>query len=44
MWNLNFISENDFKKHVVETIKKYGEKLESFNWLCSLKWLLASLR
>ena len=31
MWNLNFISENDFKKHVVETIKKYGEKLESFN-------------
>ena len=30
-WNLSFISENNFKKHVQETILKYGEKLESFD-------------
>lgn len=30
-WNLNFISEEDFKKHVQETILKYGEKLEPFD-------------
>ena len=28
-WNLDFISEEDFKKHVRATIMKYGEKLES---------------
>ncbi len=31
MWNLSFISEQDFKNHVQDTIKKYGEKLESFD-------------
>lgn len=30
-WNLDFISEEDFKKHVQDTILKYGEKLESFD-------------
>ena len=29
-WNLDFISEEDFKKHVRATIMKYGEKLESY--------------
>lgn len=31
MWNLKFISENDFKNHVKETIEKYDEKLNSFD-------------
>lgn len=31
MWDLNFISEDDFVKHVKATIEKYGEKLESFD-------------
>lgn len=31
MWNLSFISENDFYNHVQDTIRKYGEKLESFD-------------
>lgn len=31
MWNLSFISEDDFTKHVKATIEKYGEKLESFD-------------
>ena len=30
-WNLNFISEEDFKKHVRATIMKYGEKLKSYD-------------
>ena len=30
-WNLDFISEENFKKHVRATILKYGEKLESFD-------------
>lgn len=30
-WNLNFITEEDFRKHVEATIEKYGEKLESFD-------------
>lgn len=30
-WNLDFITENDFKNHVKATIDKYGEKLESFD-------------
>lgn len=30
-WNLSFISEKDFEKHVKATIDKYGEKLESFD-------------
>lgn len=30
-WNLNYISEEQFIKHVKDTIDKYGEKLESFN-------------
>ena len=31
MWNLRFISEEDFINHVKITIEKYGEKLKSFN-------------
>ena len=31
MWNLSFISEEDFNNHVKATIGKYGEKLESFD-------------
>ena len=31
MWNLSFISEEDFTRHVKKTIGKYGEKLESFD-------------
>lgn len=31
MWNLQFINEEDFTKHVISTIEKYGEKLESFD-------------
>lgn len=31
MWNLSFISEEDFTTHVKATIEKYGEKLESFD-------------
>lgn len=31
MWNLSFISEEDFTNHVRATIEKYGEKLESFD-------------
>ncbi len=30
-WNLSFISEEDFSNHVKETIRKYGEKLKSFD-------------
>ena len=30
-WDLAFILEEDFKKHVQETIKKYGEKLKSYD-------------
>ncbi len=31
MWPLSFIDEDNFKYHVKETIKKYGDKLESFD-------------
>lgn len=31
MWSLSYISEEDFTNHVRATIKKYGEKLESFD-------------
>lgn len=31
MWNLSFISEEDFRNHVIATIEKYGEKLDSFD-------------
>mgnify|MGYP002624310373 CR=1 FL=1 len=31
MWNINFISENDFTEHVKNTIKNYGEKLKPFD-------------
>ena len=31
MWNLTFITEEDFTNHVKFTIEKYGEKLESFD-------------
>ena len=30
-WDLAFISEDNFKKHVQATILKYGEKLDSFD-------------
>lgn len=30
-WKLQFISEEDFTKHVEATIEKYGEKLQSFD-------------
>ena len=30
-WPLRFISEEEFKSHVVATIEKYGEKLDSFD-------------
>ena len=30
-WELNFISEEEFKSHVRETIMKYGEKLKSYD-------------
>lgn len=30
-WPLNFITEEEFKNHVVSTIEKYGEKLDSFD-------------
>jgi hypothetical protein len=30
-WELSFISEENFKKHVRATIMKYGEKLKSFD-------------
>lgn len=31
MWPLSFISEEDFRNHVIATIEKYGEKLDSFD-------------
>ena len=31
MWNLTFITEEDFTNLVKSTIEKYGEKLESFD-------------
>lgn len=31
MWPLSFITEEDLTKHVEETIKKYGKKLQPFN-------------
>ena len=31
MWPLSFITETDFENHVKATIKKYGDKLESFD-------------
>ena len=30
-WNLDFITEEQFKCHVRATIMKYGEKLESYD-------------
>ena len=30
-WNLDFITEKEFKSHVRSTIMKYGEKLESYD-------------
>ena len=30
-WPLTFITEEEFKNHVIATIQKYGEKLESFD-------------
>lgn len=40
MWNLSFITEQDFTDHVKATIEKYGEKLESFDLIGSIKTLL----
>lgn len=30
-WDINFISQEDFTEHVKATIKKYGDKLESYD-------------
>lgn len=30
-WPLTFISEADFRNHVIATIEKYGEKLDSYD-------------
>ena len=30
-WGISFITEQEFKEHVCSTIRKYGDKLESFN-------------
>lgn len=30
-WNIDFISQEDFKKHVANTIRHYGKKLESYD-------------
>lgn len=30
-WTLPFISEEDFRNHVIATIEKYGEKLDSYD-------------
>jgi hypothetical protein len=30
-WNIDFISHDDFKKHVAKTIERYGDKLESYD-------------
>ena len=32
-WPLTFISEADFRNHVIATIEKYGEKLDSYDIL-----------
>lgn len=31
MWELDFISEADFRKHVANTIKQYGDKLKPYD-------------
>ena len=31
MWELSFIAENDFKEHIRDTIKQYGEKLNTYD-------------
>ena len=31
MWELSFISEQDFRKHVENTVAHYGEKLVTYN-------------
>lgn len=31
MWELDFISEQDFKQHVQNTIQNYGEKLAPYD-------------
>lgn len=31
MWDISFISEEDFTSHVENTIEKYGSKLISFD-------------
>ncbi len=31
IWEINFINEENFRKHVRETIEKYGERLKPFN-------------
>lgn len=30
MWELDFISEQDFRNHVQNTIQHYGEKLAAY--------------
>lgn len=31
MWNIDFISEEDFREHVRQTISHYGDKLTSYD-------------
>ena len=31
MWDIDFIDEDKFRKHVKETIEKYGEKYNRSN-------------
>lgn len=44
MWNLTFISEEDFTNHVKSTIEKYGEKLESFDLKCFNKNIIDPIK
>ncbi len=43
-WLLNFISEEDFVKHIGETIEKYGEKLESYDIKCFNKNIIDPIK
>lgn len=44
MWELDFISKDDFYEHVKNTIQKYGEKLEPFDLKRFNKNLIDSIK
>ena len=50
MWDIDFITELDLKKHIKKTIKYYGLKLESINLqkfnnnIIILNWSLFALQ